>query len=985
MISFFVVSIYLQFWQFAGSDMRAVHQGKNDLLAMALDRAFALNEAPEASRPMGIIDALTAPRPAKKPARKDSVVNALTEALVPRPSNPVALSSAPGDLARTNAPPSKLDAFRLSYPQYAQIPDDQLADALYGKFYGNMPRDQFNQAIGAPAGQAAQQPSADRPQTFEIQGPDGQTYEVQAPNQQAALDGFHRLTGGNAQTSGPWVDFASAPQGSGPWEQYQTGGQGGQPSTYDEIMAKARELQAAGRVEDAQRLTRIAEERRAAAQPQPAQASYADIMKALRNADAAGDTAAATRLAQMAKEAQAREQQAPATGGSWRDAPVVSGSSWQDAPIVELDGPDGTDDQTMSAAMQKVYGAPTQPAQAAPLDNSLEGRKARWAALKDGSLQPSPESLGRHAAANAIGEVQQQSREAPRWGLLDYLTGGRGGATMDAVGAGAAGASRGITGILDVPGAALNAGSRVGAWAAEKTGLATPEEASAASGVVNELAKTTRLGSGNSYRAAAAEATGGASEFRGDSRFAKYAGTVGEFLPSALLSPGNALRNALTYGVAPGLASEAAGQATEGTKLEPWARPIAAITASGLAGLAEKGVRALVSPHGGADAARLDLARVLDEAGVPVSAGQRTGHEGLMRKEGLTRAGQELNQTQREALTKAALKTAGTDATRATPEVLASTAQRIGAEFDDIARGVAVAPTPSTAQALAEANHAYQQLAPKASQAPLLKEIGRRVSEAAQTGSSIPANVVNSWRSNLSKLTTSADGATRSAAIEAMGALDDAMTATLQGLGRAKDVQRLAVAREQWRNFLAIQKAATGAGEEAAVGIISPSALRNAVVQQGRSSYAQGGRGELGELARAAEGVIKPLGSSGTAENLRAMGLPSVGWTSLGAGAGAYFGGGPAGALVGSMVGAAAPAMVGAARMSGPGQAWLANQLVGKGVPAFSTNLLGPLSPATLDMPSRGLLSYMSDPENDPNAPKGNGILSRVVRESRKK
>ncbi|MBS1725024.1 MAG: hypothetical protein JSS66_18955 [Armatimonadetes bacterium] len=62
----------------------------------------------------------------------------------------------------------------------------------------------------------------------------------------------------------------------------------------------------------------------------------------------------------------------------------------------------------------------------------------------------------------------------------------------------------------------------------------------------------------------------------------KFAGTAAEFIPGALLGPGGMAKNALTYGVIPGIASEAAGQATHGTALEPWARGAAAIGTGGV-------------------------------------------------------------------------------------------------------------------------------------------------------------------------------------------------------------------------------------------------------------------------------------------------------------------------------------------------------------------------------------------------------------------
>ena len=513
----------------------------------------------------------------------------------------------------------------------------------------------------------------------------------------------------------------------------------------------------------------------------------------------------------------------------------------------------------------------------------------------------------------------------------------------DVLRAGGAGLARGAAGLADVPGAIMGAGASLGAAAARGLGFGSPESEQSAQQVMQMAAP---MQSGQ-LRERVAEDTGGYSEFRGETTPGRYAGTVGEFLPGAAAFGGGGLANVLRYGVAPGLASEAAGQATEGTEIEPYARLVAALLAGPVVNAAEGGIRRLISPHGGADAGRLSLAQVLDDFDVPVSAGQRVGNEALRRREGMTAAGQRLNEAQREAMTSAALRTAGTDARRATPEVLEQTARRIGAVFDDVARGVDVVPDPNAVNALAAANQTYSSLAPSASRAPIIGEVFRRVSSAYRSGNTIPASTLNTWRSRLSSMTTSSDSATRQAAIEAMRALDDSLSATLTASGRSADVARLAEARGQWRNFLAIQRAATGAGEGAAAGVLTPSALRNAVVQQGRASYAQGGRGDLGELARAAEGVIRPLPTSGTAENMRALGVPA--WGLSGGGAAAGYGlGGAMGGMAGAAIGAAAPQIAGAARMSGFGQAYLGNQLVAPGPRVFQSGSLSPLAAALM-------------------------------------
>jgi hypothetical protein len=59
-----------------------------------------------------------------------------------------------------------------------------------------------------------------------------------------------------------------------------------------------------------------------------------------------------------------------------------------------------------------------------------------------------------------------------------------------------------------------------------------------------------------------------------------YARILGEFVPG-MAAPGGAAKNAARYVVAPALASEYAGQATQGTWMEPWARAIAALATGG--------------------------------------------------------------------------------------------------------------------------------------------------------------------------------------------------------------------------------------------------------------------------------------------------------------------------------------------------------------------------------------------------------------------
>ena len=478
-----------------------------------------------------------------------------------------------------------------------------------------------------------------------------------------------------------------------------------------------------------------------------------------------------------------------------------------------------------------------------------------------------------------------------------------------------AGLARGVVGLAGLPGTASDAFDAGMTYAGKKVGI-IPEEWNAPQNTF----------SGSNMTAAMSDLTGGATDYKGETRASRMAGTVGEFLPGAALFGGMSPGNLTRFGVVPGVASETAGEMAKDSEYEGLARFGGALAGALIPGMAHKSIAKLISPHGGVDPERLKLVKVLDDFGVKVTAGQKVGNEAMRRKEGFTSGGAAFSEAQREAFTGAALKTAGTDALRATSDVLADTAKRIGSVFDDVTKGVDVTPSAGDLTALSGAVSTYKSLAPTSTRAPLISDVFKDVTKAFRGGNTIPAATVNTWRSNLSKLTTSGDAATRDAAQAGMDAIDDMLTAALQGAGRAADVARLATARSEWRNFRAIQQAATGAGENAAVGMLSPSALRNAVVQQGRAGFAQGRRGDIADLAKAGEGVMKQLPTSGTPEGLRAL-LPGGLWSASGAAAGSFMG--PLGAFGGAALGAMFPAVAGAVRMSGPVQSYLGNQIMG--------------------------------------------------------
>lgn len=73
--------------------------------------------------------------------------------------------------------------------------------------------------------------------------------------------------------------------------------------------------------------------------------------------------------------------------------------------------------------------------------------------------------------------------------------------------------------------------------------------------------------------------------YKPETKYGEFAKTATEFVPGAVLAPGGVVGNAIRYGVVPGLASEAAGQATKGSQFEPVARVAGALTGAGASAL----------------------------------------------------------------------------------------------------------------------------------------------------------------------------------------------------------------------------------------------------------------------------------------------------------------------------------------------------------------------------------------------------------------
>jgi hypothetical protein len=178
-------------------------------------------------------------------------------------------------------------------------------------------------------------------------------------------------------------------------------------------------------------------------------------------------------------------------------------------------------------------------------------------ALRAARLELAKRELAKRQAAPTPTEPYVDEQGVTRYPNLQQVESG---AFEDIVGAGLAGMARGVKGLAETPEMLGRAVIRGGQELAQLAGAEVKKEMpvlDTATGRGIEAALSTFGGDK-------------AMAYRGESTPAQFAGTIGEFAgPGGILGGGKKLMQA---SVAAGAGSEAAGQATEGTDLEPYAR-----------------------------------------------------------------------------------------------------------------------------------------------------------------------------------------------------------------------------------------------------------------------------------------------------------------------------------------------------------------------------------------------------------------------------
>lgn len=391
----------------------------------------------------------------------------------------------------------------------------------------------------------------------------------------------------------------------------------------------------------------------------------------------------------------------------------------------------------------------------------------------------------------------------------------------------------------------------------------------------------------------------------------RYERAVLEQVPAMMLGPGGRLSKiaAALFG---GIGSEAGGDIAKkyAPDWETTGRVIGGMVGGGVGGSIRPGPTAREAAH------EANVA-VLDRERIPISAAQRTGSNvgRLIESELGGGTFDALLDRQKSVFTDRALARVGEAAGPALPEDLARARARIGGEFDRLTATTAVPFDQQLQNELLNIATDYAEIAPQV--APAVNNLMNRMGEmAARNGGVLGGENYAEMVTKLRQLGESADVPTGQALTGFREVLDNAVERTLTGPA-LEEWQR---ARQQYANLMTVERAMTGAGQEAATGMISPPQLRSAISGggQGPAAIAEG-RSNMTDLANAGTSVLKDQANSKTAARSAARAIPAAAAT-VGTG---MLTGDPFASAAAGMVGFAAPEIVGKAVMSPLGQSAL--------------------------------------------------------------
>lgn len=493
--------------------------------------------------------------------------------------------------------------------------------------------------------------------------------------------------------------------------------------------------------------------------------------------------------------------------------------------------------------------------------------------------------------------------------------------SADIAASGISGIGRGVADLAGLPGTLSDLFNDAATWGLSRGYEAITGEQAPDGSFFGRQQLPRSVFSGQDARQGLSAITGGASDYQPQTTAGRYASTVGEFLPGAAAFGGASPANLARFGVLPAVASEGAGQLTEGSTMEPYARTAAALIAPAIPAIASKAI----SPFAGRiSPERQSAVDYLRSEGIEPTAGQITGNRNLLAREselGGVRAA-DMMDDQARAFTDAAMRRAG--GSGLADEVgMTAINDRLSQGFRDVsARNTMQADAPMLRD-MVDTLREYNRVLPS-EQKTILGNIASDIGERIRAGGGkMSGQDYQMIRSDLGKRAHNARVSNPELAEAFRGirnSLDDAMARSVS----PEDAATWANLRREYGNMKVLEKASTGGGEKAALGTISPAKLRQAAMSGRQGQYARG-TGDFDQLARSGSAVLAPLPDSGTATRLNARTIGGIG-AAMGAGGG-FMVGSPMAAMGGAIAGTALPAAAGRALMSSPVQSYLVNQV----------------------------------------------------------
>jgi hypothetical protein len=409
----------------------------------------------------------------------------------------------------------------------------------------------------------------------------------------------------------------------------------------------------------------------------------------------------------------------------------------------------------------------------------------------------------------------------------------------------------------------------------------------------------------------------------------QYASTLAEFAPAAIAGPETLLPRVANT-VASALTSETAGQLTKGTAAEPYARFFGGLFGGPAAGK-------IITPAAPAPAAYQAAVRTLEGEGIPLSAGQRTGSKAIKMFEsnaadmpGSGARAAELNANTANAYDRAVterlydrgeLTARGVppDVNLPDPRVSVAGPASLGATYDRINANDLIS-NPQLHNRMTAAQNEYERLVLPHNRSSVVEDTRNAIVDRLVAGQGrMAGDEYQSIRSQIGDAERAATNSAEQAALrELKASMDEAMARGLP----PQEAAALALNNRRYANMKQVEPAVAAA----AGGNLSPQRVAQ-TVRAGRGANYSAQRGDLDELAQAANLVMKPLANSNTAARLGMQKLFDIPkWLALsGTGAGAgMLGLGP----IGAIAGAVAPLAASRLALSRAGQAYLGNTLM---------------------------------------------------------